>query len=371
MASKQDNEQKDLYAQQVDQFRKLIASPELRQRISPAQLKLLSAMGPAEGIKVAQKFLEDAGKTTVVGKKLVRSETGQEVARDDTVDPFTLGQGDTRFGPDGKAIAKGEAKPIEPGSQYLADALAEFGKSPTEDFSKLPAPVRKAITDRAEELRKSSATNVKSSVNLGENEFAKGIGTGAAKVLEASQVTADAAAKDRPLIRQALQQLDKGVISGTGANARLQVAQFLNTVGLTNDPSVEATQVYMATTAGRVLPIAKTLGSGSGFSDKDREFLQNIMAGNIEQSPGALKRLLNLQEKAAEGTIKAHNARVDNIPAKDIGDGPRAMFKVVDPITGGLNPTKTVKIDGHNYTAKLNADGHYVVTVNGEEHVLP
>lgn len=368
-AAKAENEQKDLYRDQIAAFRSMLASPEVRAKFknNPAGLRMVSAMGPGEGVKYLQKMMETGEKTTVVGKSLVRDATGEVVYQDPTKkDDYTLG--DTRFdGETNQAVATNRKDDTH--DKFVQEELQARGLPTDYDFTRNPGEGR-AIIAAAQAKREAAARAGRSTsnttVNLGGRAFATAVGKVGADVIAASQAEADAAGKDRLLVQQAQAQLKKGIIAGTGANPRVAIAKFLQTAGLTQDDRVENTEIYTATTAARILPIAKTLGSGSGFSDKDREFLTQMQGGNISVTPQALERLLGLQDKANVARIRQHNERIDNLSDADLDGTPRGTLKVTDPITGGMAPTKKIEIDGHSYTARLGDDGDYTVTINGK-----
>lgn len=114
--------------------------------------------------------------------------------------------------------------------------------------------------------------------------------------------------------------LDTGnVITGIGANQRLDLARFGQLVGVggqNNKELIANTQLLLANRAQATLDAIKSsgLGSGQGFTNKDREFLENAKLGNITYSPEALKRQLDIEEKVARASITSWNSRIQKIP---------------------------------------------------------
>jgi hypothetical protein len=109
------------------------------------------------------------------------------------------------------------------------------------------------------------------------------------------------------------------VFTGALANQKLELAKFGQAIGATGastDELVSNTQQLMATRAQATLDSIKAsgLGSGQGFTDKDRQFLENARLGNITYSKKALEQQLEIEEKAARGSVDVWNQRVKDIP---------------------------------------------------------
>ena len=141
------------------------------------------------------------------------------------------------------------------------------------------------------------------------------------------------------------------VFTGALANQKLELAKFGQAIGATGkstDELVANTQQLMATRAQATLDSIKAsgLGSGQGFTDKDRQFLENARLGNITYSKKALEQQLEIEEKAARGSVDVWNQRVKELPdsaTKPLGIGqvtlPKKEAKPSDrktynPVTG-------------------------------------
>lgn len=112
-------------------------------------------------------------------------------------------------------------------------------------------------------------------------------------------------AVDSTRVRQEmLRMLDGGMITGTGANARLQIAKALKLAGYSNSEDIANTEAYSALAAQQTLAQIKAsgLGAGNGFSNADRDFLEKAQGGNIALDATTLRRILQLQDKAARFT---------------------------------------------------------------------
>lgn len=89
------------------------------------------------------------------------------------------------------------------------------------------------------------------------------------------------------------------VITGFGADARLLAARARAGFDPEAQRRVEATETFRSVMGQRVLAVARQLGSGSGITDADRKFAQDIAGGNIELNEGTIRRLLQIEQRAA------------------------------------------------------------------------
>jgi hypothetical protein len=113
--------------------------------------------------------------------------------------------------------------------------------------------------------------------------------------------------------------LAQNPITGTGAQARLGLEKALSTAGFVKGDRATITENLAAELAKTTLVNVRTsgLGSGQGFTDKDREFLEKAAAGKIELSQGNLEYLATLNEKAGRAAIARSNkvrARARELP---------------------------------------------------------
>lgn len=103
--------------------------------------------------------------------------------------------------------------------------------------------------------------------------------------------------------------LDKNPITGTGAEVRLKFQKALATAGIIDGKTVADTESLQAMLASQTLDAIKTsgLGSGQGFTNTDREFLENARSGRISTNPETLRRTADLNERAAQATLNRGN----------------------------------------------------------------
>lgn len=154
-----------------------------------------------------------------------------------------------------------------------------------------------------------------------------------------------AAEVNLPAIQTARSLLDSGKVkTGLGANWALGFGRALSAAGLSEGEGVAATQAFVAQAAKRVMGVIKMLGSGSGISDADREYAAKAVGGNITMDEKAIRRILDIDERAQRAYISYHNKNVDR--AKSFFQTPEqeAFYRVEVPAgasaaTGGAPKT--------------------------------
>lgn len=197
------------------------------------------------------------------------------------------------------------------------DALAALGLPLNLIPQDLPPNIQKAVQDQMQKT--SGGSNVNLSVST-EKTYG---GAFAGKVADQDIAMLDAARR-APMVLESVQRskdlLGSGkVFTGAFANQKLELAKFgqaLGATGKNTDELVANTQGLMSTRAQATLDSIKAsgLGSGQGFTDKDRQFLENAKLGNITYSKEALQRQLDIEEKVAKGAVSAWNSRVKELP---------------------------------------------------------
>jgi hypothetical protein len=110
------------------------------------------------------------------------------------------------------------------------------------------------------------------------------------------------------------------VFTGTGANIKLQLAKALKVAGGTENEAIANTETLISSLASQTLANIKSsgLGSGQGFTDKDREFLQAATAGTITLDNKTLQKLSDLSYRTAVATADKWSKRVKEIPSNAI-----------------------------------------------------
>ena len=124
------------------------------------------------------------------------------------------------------------------------------------------------------------------------------------------------------------------VITGTGANARLQIAKALNLAGGNDSDKIRNTEVLISSLAETTLGAIKSsnLGAGQGFTNADRDFLEKAKAGQLTYDSKSLAELARLSRLAAEKSAESWNTRVKQIPGSALeGTGISTAPVVIPP----------------------------------------
>lgn len=96
--------------------------------------------------------------------------------------------------------------------------------------------------------------------------------------------------------------LDKGIYAGLLSGPDLAIARAkvaLDMADQETQDKVERTQSYIAALTKSTAQIIKQFGSGTGLSDADREFAARAAGQDITFTPGALRRILDINSRAA------------------------------------------------------------------------
>lgn len=187
------------------------------------------------------------------------------------------------------------------------------------------------------ERKRAGATNV--SVNTAQNPFFQGLGKFGADQFQASTTAAQEASKRIEQNATIQQILGSGkVYTGTGAEAKLAIGKALQSAGVNIDPdAVRNTELLGTQLAQRTLNSirASGLGAGNGFTNADREFLQQAVGGSIQLTGPTLARLVDLDSRAARAQITKHNKMVEPVQRAAAMQGFPMDFSVQEPQIGG------------------------------------
>ena len=199
-------------------------------------------------------------------------------------------------------------------------------------FADVPLPA--AVEAQKSRIGKASASqqvvNVSTEKKYGERFGGLIADQDAAKLSAAEAAPQAAATADR-----VMDLISSGkVITGTGANARLQLAKALNLAGGTDSEKIRNTEVLVSSLAETTLGAIKSsnLGAGQGFTNADRDFLEKAKAGQLSYDAKSLTELARLSRLAAEKSADSWNTRVKQIPASALeGTGISTQPVIVPP----------------------------------------
>src|SRR5215213_967969 len=200
------------------------------------------------------------------------------------------------------------------------------GKRP-EPIGSPPEAVERPLTDPAERAKWQIDPNDKRPYSIKGNEAPKVLGgagqtinvnTGqdklveiAAKQFEGHIGAVDNARKTLEATAAMRDQLNApgGVITGAAAGDRLALQKVASLFGVADPSAITNTESLKAAAGPLVLATVKSLGSGSGISNADREFAEKIAGGNISLDETSIRRLIDIQERAATASM-ARSQRV-------------------------------------------------------------
>ena len=162
---------------------------------------------------------------------------------------------------------------------------------------------------------KPAASTVVNVNNAQEKEFEKQLGKGQADKVLASKASAEDAAQILATNMVGKNLLDKGMITGAGADFFVQLNKGLLRAGMDfgGADAAQNSQAYGALMAANTAKIIKQFGAGTGLSDADREYALKAAAGDISMDEKAIRKILNINNKAAQNAITKHNRDVSGI----------------------------------------------------------
>jgi hypothetical protein len=181
--------------------------------------------------------------------------------------------------------------------------------------SPLGGPATTVAGSSAATYNKPAASTVVNVDNKQESEFVKELGKGQAKKVLEDKVNAENAAQMLATNKVAKDLLDKGMITGTGADFFVGLNKALNTAGIDFGKADAAanSQAYGGLMAANTAKIIKQFGAGTGLSNADREYALKAAAGDITMDEKAIRKLIDLNSNAAQYIVNKHNKNVANI----------------------------------------------------------
>jgi len=158
-------------------------------------------------------------------------------------------------------------------------------------------------------LRASGAASTTVNMPPQEKAFETGLGTGQSKQAIDSKIAAQGAATIIETNQTGRNILNSGAITGTGANFFVGFNNALKQAGVDFGYADAAanSQAYAAAMGANVGQLIKQFGAGTGLSDADREFAMQMAGGKITLTEQALRKILDINDKAAGKVIDTHN----------------------------------------------------------------
>ena len=162
---------------------------------------------------------------------------------------------------------------------------------------------------------KPAASTVVNVNNAQEKEFEKALGKGQADKVLASKASAEDAAQILATNMVGKTLLDKGMLTGVGANFFTTLNQGLSQAGIDFGyaDAAQNSQAYGALMAANTAKIIKQFGAGTGLSDADRDYALKAAAGDIKYDEKSIRKILDINNRAAQNAINKHNRDVSGI----------------------------------------------------------
>jgi hypothetical protein len=151
-----------------------------------------------------------------------------------------------------------------------------------------------------------------------ESELKKKLGGAQSEIIKDGYKAAEDAISTMDTINLGRDLLNKGMVTGFGADFLVSAGQALKQVGIDlNSDATANAQTYAATLASNVGRLISLFGAGTGLSNADREYAAQMAGGQIKLDERALRRILDINERSARNVITKHNANVDRFKAGD------------------------------------------------------
>lgn len=220
----------------------------------------------------------------------------------------------------------------ETGVNPVGDFRDKF--APPETMQGVNGPMTVQKTQGTGEIKTLGGSGPSVVVNTGEQGeavFSKEASKQLANNLQVSMEEARKAQQSLETFSNAKTQL-ANIKGGTGSETILAAKKVMQMLGVPNDPSITSMEQVKSALGQAVMDNAKTLGTGNGFTDSDRKFLQELTFGNMALDKNTLERAVNLGLSGAVNKLRSHDALV-NKASKTGGADPAVMetYKVAIP----------------------------------------
>lgn len=146
-----------------------------------------------------------------------------------------------------------------------------------------------------------------------EAALGQALGTQQAKAIAEGRDAATSAVTMLDTINTGRKLLNSGMVTGAGADFLVSLNQGLKTLGIDAGKADAAanSQAFAATMASSVGQLIKQFGAGTGLSNADRDYAEKMAGGKITLDESAIRKILDINERAARNVIAAHNKSVD------------------------------------------------------------
>jgi hypothetical protein len=241
----------------------------------------------------------------------------------------------------------GQMVPISQGGGKVGQDIKDAAREAKLDINKIDfwspqdwAKVRAVEANVAANKRPITTVSIP---NFTEKTFAGNLAEDQSKKFAILQTNAEKAPDVLRNVAESQAILKSGkFFSGSPANVQLEMAKVADALGLGGaDTKTKAanTQTLITNAASSTLDsiAGSGLGAGQGFTDKDLKFLQEAKSFRIDMTDANIKRVIDLQERAARGAVTRYNDRLRSLPQQSIqsmGLKPITLPRTADEIVG-------------------------------------
>ena len=173
------------------------------------------------------------------------------------------------------------------------------------------------------------------------------------KQVTASKTQAMAAKQALTASQAAMGAFDKGAITGTGANQRLDVAKLFTGLGLVDKGNLIAnTEVFRSAMQPVVAAILHQTSGTSQLSEGELAFAKAAAAGNITLDAQSIRTLMGIIDKRSQEVLKDHQTMMSALFG-DNNPQAKAMFGVEGPTRAPSAPGAVVDVANEAEAQKL------------------
>jgi hypothetical protein len=264
----------------------------------------------------------------------------------DSVKPFAVGASSSVYDPTKGTFAQAPAAPFAP---TAPPAMSTLARLQNEMAALPPGDPRRA--QYAAAIDKETTRAPGTVVNIDQKQqgaFETGLGKGQSERILANQVVAQDAAAILDTNKVGRDLLKSGAITGTGAEFLVGFNNALKQAGVDFGYADAASnsQAYAAAMGANVGRIIKQFGAGTGLSDADREYAAQIAGGKIGLTEASLRKILDINDRAANRVIDLHNKNVSGIKTNVPLTVEKPTFAAPAPSGASLIPGSTPAAGG-------------------------
>jgi hypothetical protein len=215
--------------------------------------------------------------------------------------------------PGASLMAPGSTTPLY--TQPAAAAPSSLARLQSELAALPPGDRRRA--DYVAAIKKETTPVAGTTVVLPAQEkaFESGLGAGQSKKILDSKIAAEGALQILQTNDVGRSLLQSGAITGAGANFFVGLNKALKQGGIDFGYADAAanSQAYGSAMAANVGQLIKQFGAGTAISDADRAYATKAAAGEISMDEAAIRKVLDINDRASRNVIERHNKSVRGI----------------------------------------------------------